>query len=246
MARAIVIFGATSAIAQAFARLLAAEGDRFFLVARQADNLRAVADDLRVRGAGSVATASADLLELGRHHELCRTAQAQLGGIDIALVAHGVLPDQARCEVDPNETERAIATNFTSAATLLLELAAILEAQQHGSLVVLGSVAGDRGKRSNYVYGAAKAGLQVLQQGLHARLKPLGVHVLLVKLGFVDTPMTASFRKGLLWVTPERAAPAIVDAIARRRSTIYVPWYWRAIMLVIRTLPDRVFLHLKL
>lgn len=246
MARGVVIFGATSAIAQACARLLAAEGGRFFLVARQADNLNAVADDLRVRGASSVNNAVADLLELGRHRELCRAAQVQLGCIDIAVVAHGVLPDQARCEVDSDQAQRAIAANFTSAASLLLELAPILEAQRQGSLVVFGSVAGDRGKRSNYIYGAAKAGLHVLQQGLMTRLAPLGVHVLLVKPGFVDTPMTAGFRKGLLWTTPERAARAIVGAIERRRMTIYVPWYWRAIMLVIRILPDRIFVRLKL
>lgn len=246
MARGIVIFGATSAIAQSCARLLAAEGGRFFLVARQAENLSAVADDLRVRGASSVDTATADLLELGRHRELCRVAQVQLGRIDIALVAHGVLPDQAKCEIEPDRAQRAIATNFTSGASLLLELAQILEAQRQGSLVVLGSVAGDRGKRSNYIYGSAKAGLHVLQQGLMTRLAPLGVHVLLVKPGFVDTPMTAGFRKGHLWITPERAARAIVRAIERRRTTIYVPWYWRAIMLMIRILPDRIFVRLKL
>jgi short-subunit dehydrogenase len=121
-----------------------------------------------------------------------------------------------------------------------------MEKQQGGSLVVLGSVAGDRGKRSNYIYGAAKAGVAVFLDGLRARLGPHEVHVLTVKPGFVDTPMTAKFTKGVLWATPEHVANAVCRAVEQRRSVIYTPWFWRPIMFVIRALPNAILGRLNI
>lgn len=245
MSKRIAIFGATSAIAQAFARQCTADGARFFLVARSEERLLAVASDLRVRGAADVVTGVADFANPDCR-ELCASAQAALGTIDIALIAHGELTDQDATERDETRLRRTFDVNFVSHAQLLLGLANVLEQQRSGSLVAIGSAAGDRGKKSNYVYGAAKAGIAVIQQGLMARLAGTGVHVLLVKPGFVDTPMTADFKKGLLWIGAERAASAILSGIRRRRSTIYVPGFWRVIMFGLRLLPDSLFVRLRL
>jgi short-subunit dehydrogenase len=242
----IAIFGATSAIAQAVARLYAAEGARFFLAGRNADHLHAIADDLRVRGAPDVHVEVADFRSPESCASLCQAAARALGMVDVAIVAHGTLPDQSACERDDAALRDALAVNFTSYASLLSQLANVLETQRRGSLVAIGSAAGDRGKRRNYVYGAAKAGIAVLQEGLMGRLARAGVHVTLVKPGFIDTPMTASLRKGLLWISSERAGRIIVRAIRNRRTTVYVPWFWRWIMAVLRLVPQRLFARLDL
>lgn len=246
MTQGIAIFGATSAIAQAFARALAPEGARFYLAGRSRERVEAVAADLRARGATRVDTGVADFGDLDAARACCREAQAALGTVDIALVAHGSNFDQAVAEREGPALEQALAVNLTSHLVILLALGAILEAQRHGTLVAIGSAAGDRGKERNYLYGATKAAIAVFQQGMMGRLARAGAHALLVKPGFVDTPMTAQFRKGPLWITPERAAASIVAAIRARKTTVYVPWYWRFIMLALRALPDRLFIRLGL
>jgi short-subunit dehydrogenase len=245
-APAVAIFGATSAIAQAVARIYAADGARFFLAGRNEAHLRAIADDLHVRGAASVQVHAVDFREAEACAAACDAATRALGALDVALVAHGTLPDQAACERDDAALREALAVNFTSYACLLMQLANAMEAQRRGSLVAIGSAAGDRGKRRNYVYGAAKAGIAVLQEGLMGRLARAGVRVTLVKPGFVDTPMTAAFAKGPLWISPERAARIIVRAIRNGKTTVYVPWFWRWIMAVLRAMPQRLFARLDL
>jgi short-subunit dehydrogenase len=242
----VLIFGATSAIAHAVARCYAARGASLALVGRNVVRLEANAADLRVRGAVKVVTIAADLTDFSRHRSLVETAIVELGGLDIVLVAHGTLPDQPRCESDLDELRRAIDTNFTSAVALASVAADALERQRRGTLVVFGSVAGDRGKRSNYVYGAAKAGVAVFLDGLRIRLRAAGVFVLTVKPGFVDTPMTASFAKSLLWATPEQVASAVCRAIDGRQRVLYVPWFWRPIMFVLRLLPGAMFDRLRI
>ena len=245
-ARRVFVAGATSAIAQAIGRLLAARGASFFLVARDPVKLAAVEADLRGRGASNVTCAVADLDELGRHSALVEDAFATLGGVDLALVAHGTLPDQARCEASFEAARAALHTNFLSAASLAAALANRLERQGAGTLAVMGSVAGDRGRRSNYVYGAAKGGLDVFCQGLRHRLHAARVNVLVVKPGFVDTPMTRDFPKGPLWASPERVARGIVRAVDRGAHVAYVPGFWRLVMAVVRRLPERIFLRTRL
>ena len=241
----VVIYGATSAIAQALARSYAAEGASFFLVGRNGDRLDAVAADLRVRGAASVATAVADLSDTGAHVAL--VAQAMQTAVDIAVVAHGTLPDQAACTRDAGLALAGIHNNFVGQASLLTHLANALEAQGSGTLAVIGSVAGDRGRRTNSVYGSAKAGLAAFTEGLRHRLGPRGVNVLLVKPGLVDSPMTADMPKhGMLWSTPERVARDIRAGIARGSAVVYTPWFWRWIMRVIRSLPDALFRRLSI
>lgn len=242
----ILIVGASSAIAEATARLWAARGAALFLVGRRADRLAAIADDLRVRGAAKVACHEMDACARDRHAAMLEAAEAELGGIDLALIAHGSLPDQRACEASVEMTMAEIETNALSVIALSTLIAQRLSAQGSGCLAVIGSVAGDRGRQSNYVYGAAKGMLALYLQGLRNRLYKQGVQVLTVKPGFVDTPMTASFRKGALWATPEAIARGIVKAVEQKRDVVYLPGFWRIIMLVIRHIPETIFKRLSL
>jgi short-subunit dehydrogenase len=245
--RKILIIGATSAIAAATARLFAARGDAMFLVARNAEHLRAVVADLNVRGAARTDNATLDATDFAAHEAVLDQAERDLGGIDVALIAHGTLSDQAECERSLDALRREFDTNAISTIALLTSLANRMEARRSGTLAVISSVAGDRGRQSNYVYGAAKAALSTFLGGLRQRLAKSGVAVLTIKPGFVDTPMTAGIaNKGALWAQPERIAAGIVKAIDRRRNIVYLPWFWRWIMLVIRHIPEPLFKRLKL
>ena len=166
--------------------------------------------------------------------------------MDLALIAHGSLPDQARCSVSVDDTLEALRINGTSVISLLTCLTPVFEAQRSGTIAVISSVAGDRGRQSNYAYGAAKGMVSVFMQGLRNRLTPHGVHVLTIKPGLVDTPMTASFKKGFLWATPDRVGADIVRAIDRRKDVLYTPWFWRLVMLAICAVPETLFKRLKL
>ena len=236
------IYGATSAIAQALARAYATADCDLVLIGRNAERLDAVAADLRVRGAGSVVIVVADLAQVAA----LETVVAQVGAADVVVVAHGTLPDQQSAPADAGLAVRALHENFVAHAALLTHVANALEAQGYGTLAVIGSVAGDRGRRTNYVYGSAKAGLNVFSEGLRHRLCLCGVSVVLVKPGLVDTPMTASFGKGPLWSSPERVARDIRRGIERRAAVVYTPWYWRWIMRVIKALPDALFKRLSM
>ncbi|PXW94932.1 hypothetical protein C7444_11114 [Sphaerotilus hippei] len=247
----IVIFGATSAIAHATARLWVQRGAHLYLIGRHTARLQAAVDDLRVRagaqGAGHIHFARADLDLLEHHQMLIDAATRALGGIDTVLIAQGSLPDQAACEADPALAQREMHTNALAPIHLASRLATQLQAQGHGCIVVISSVAGERGRQSNYVYGAAKGMLTLFLQGLRNRLQPHGVQVLTIKPGFVDTPMTAAFdKKGPLWATPEQIARGIVRAIDQRRDVAYLPGFWRPVMAIIRAIPESLFKRLKL
>jgi decaprenylphospho-beta-D-erythro-pentofuranosid-2-ulose 2-reductase len=246
----IVIVGATSAIAHAAARLWAEQGAALFLVGRSVARLEANAADLRVRGAASVAVHAMDATEDAVHAPMLAAAIAALGesgGVDVALIAHGTLPDQRQCETDLARLHAEIETNGVSVCLLSQLFANHFVAQGAGALAVIGSVAGDRGRQSNYAYGAAKGMVARFTEGLRNRVAKSGVQVLLVKPGFVDTPMTAEFeKKGLLWAQPEAIAAGMLRAIAAKRDVVYLPWFWRWIMLIIRHIPERVFKRLSL
>lgn len=243
----VVVFGATSAIAAAVARLYAADGAAFYLVGRNLDRLENVAADLRARGAVSAEIAVADLNDASRHAALVEQAAATLDGLDVALLAQGALSDQAACERDGALTAAEIHSNFVAPASLLTALAPVFERQGRGAIGVIGSVAGDRGRQSNYVYGAAKGGLGVFVQGLRHRLGRSNVGVTLIKPGFVDTPMTAGLKKGgPLWATPEKVAKDIRRAVDGGKATLYTPWFWRFIMMIVCSLPDAIFARTKL
>jgi decaprenylphospho-beta-D-erythro-pentofuranosid-2-ulose 2-reductase len=242
----ILIVGATSAIAEATARLWAARGDALFLVGRNATRLEIIAADLSVRGAAAVGCFVMDATDTAQHAAMLDAATSALGGLDVALIAHGTLPDQKACEVSIALTLKEFDNNGLSVVALATLLGEKFEAQGHGSLAVIGSVAGDRGRQSNYVYGAAKGMVSLFLQGLRNRLSKKGVQVLTIKPGFVDTPMTASFKKGALWAQPDDIARGILRAIERRRDVVYLPGFWRLIMLIIRHIPERIFKRLSL
>jgi short-subunit dehydrogenase len=243
-----MILGATSAIAEATARLYAAEGAEILLVGRQAERLAAIAADLGARGAARVETAVRDLADTQDAAAAFAGFVAALGGVDHVLLAYGTLGDQQAAAHDPAAAAASLCVNFTSAAAWALLAADAIERQGHGSLVVLGSVAGDRGRRANFVYGAAKAGLSALVEGIAHRFANSGPRAVIVKPGPTVTPMTDGFanRKGLMWATPQTVA-----AIARRAAehggpVVYAPWFWRWIMLAIRLLPAPIFNRLDI
>jgi short-subunit dehydrogenase len=242
----VLVIGATSAIASEVARRFAAEGARLYLTGRTAARLDAVASDLRVRGAGQVSTDVLDVTDRRRAAEVLRGAWDAYDGFDVALVAHGVLPDQTECQASAAAALTAIDVNFTAAVALLTDLANRFESQRQGCIAVISSVAGDRGRQSNYVYGAAKGGLDRFLEGLRNRLHRAGVSVVTLKPAFVDTPMTAGLRQGPLFVSAQRAGATIHRAIGRRTDIAYIPWFWRPIMLVIRLLPESVFKRMRL
>jgi decaprenylphospho-beta-D-erythro-pentofuranosid-2-ulose 2-reductase len=245
---AIIILGALSAIAEAAARLWAERQARLLLAGRDAARLDAVAADLRLRGA-EVETFAADLAADQAWRAFPEMAE-RLGQVDIVLLAYGTLGDQKIAEAGLDEAQRVLTANFTSAAGWCLAAANVLEKQQHGTLIVMGSVAGDRGRASNYIYGAAKGGLAVLVQGVAHRLAKAGARAVLVKPGFVDTPMTAHIgRKGPLWAKPDAIGKIIAgfaDSGSRNRTVVYAPGFWRWIMLVIRAIPNSIFHRTKL
>lgn len=244
--RRIMIVGATSAIAQETAKLFAADGDHLFLVGRNDKKLEAIADDLRVRGSQQVETFLLDLNHLDRHDTLFQQAVNKLGQLDILLIAHGMLGDQLRCQQRVEATLHSLTTNFLSVVSLLTLAANYFEQQQRGCIAVMSSVAGDRGRKSNYVYGTAKGGINIFLQGLRNRLAASGVSVITIKPGFVDTPMTASMEKNALFASPETVARGIYWAIHRRKDIVYLPWFWRWIMLIIKLIPERLFKKMSL
>jgi short-subunit dehydrogenase len=244
--RRVLIVGATSAIAEAVARIYAGRGDALYLAGRRADALAAIASDLKVRGAHGVGLEALDATDLTAHEGLLQRAVESLGGLDTVLIAYGTLSDQKACERSPELTVQELNNNAISVAALLTRVAPLLEARKTGSIAVISSVAGDRGRQSNYVYGSAKALLSAFLSGLGQRLSKSGVAVITVKPGFVDTPMTAGFRKGPLWAKPQAVARGIVRAIDRGTPVVYLPGFWRAIMLIIRSIPEGLFRRLSL
>jgi len=243
----VLIIGATSAIASACARLWATEGSEFFLVARSAEKLDQTAADLQGRGAGNVTLHLMDATDIDAHPAMLQACMSALKQIDIALIAHGTLPDQKACEQDVNLALKEFANNGTSVIALLTLLANQFETQRCGSLAVISSVAGDRGRPSNYLYGTAKAAVSTFCEGLQARLFKVGVHVITIKPGFVDTPMTQGLTlPAALLAKPAQVAERIVAGIARKAPTLYAPGFWALIMWVIRSIPQPLFKRLNL
>lgn len=244
--RKVLIVGATSAIAEAVARRLAVRGDSLLLAGRDAMRLNAIAADLRVRGAGQAHVGILDVACSDEHVRFVDDAWRTHGPFDIVLIAHGTLPDQKACEVSVERTLAELNVNFIGTVSLLTVIANRMQERNSGTIAVITSVAGDRGRQSNYVYGAAKGGVSRFLQGLRHRLAPVGVKVVDIKPGFVDTPMTAAFPKGKLWATPSQVAKDIERALDRGTAVLYTPWFWRWIMLIVRSLPNAVFHRTRL
>jgi decaprenylphospho-beta-D-erythro-pentofuranosid-2-ulose 2-reductase len=242
----IMILGATSAIAHATARRFAADGASFYLIARNSDKLQTLQDDLKAYGAAQVDCITQDLTDTGTHAGLLDNAMGAMGGLDAVLVCYGTLPDQHVMQQDDDAARQEFDTNFLSVLSFLTVAANFFERQRRGVIAVVSSVAGDRGRASNYAYGASMAAKTAFVSGLRNRLNKAGVQVLTVKPGQVDTPMTAHMKKGVIWATPEQVGEDIYQAMRNGRDVIYTPWFWRYIMMIIRVLPEPIFKRLSL
>ena len=242
----ILILGATSAIAKKTTRLFAADEHNLYLVARNEDKLASMKQDMLVRGATSVNFEKLDLSDDTQHEALIKRATETMGSIDTVLVAYGTLGEQKKSENNYANTLKELQVNCLSVISILTIIANQLEQQGSGSIAVISSPSGDRGRQSNYVYGTAKGALTIFLQGLRNRLAKSKVHVLTIKPGFVDTPMTKDFKKGLLWVSPEVISKGIYTAIKKKREVAYLPFFWRYIMLIIKSIPEKIFKHLSL
>ena len=245
----ILILGATSAIAKAFCHLAAQKASPLILAGRDDAELQRMATDLQIRYQTAVCVEHFDALDWDGHADFFRRCldhcQGRLAGV---VLCYGQLDEQRTTEIDVTAARRTIDVNFTSAVSILNLVAEQLASQKSGFIAAISSVAGDRGRQSNYTYGAAKSALATYLQGLRNRLHPAGVHVLTVKPGFVDTPMTHGILKpnSPLVASRERVARDIDRAIRRRRNVIYTPWYWWGIMTIIRSIPEFVFKRLRL
>jgi len=242
----ILIIGATSAIAEATARIWAQRGDELFLVARNQERLNILTQDLKVRGSPAVNNYCMDANNFEEHLPMLGKVFGLLGKIDVVLIAHGTLSNQKECEHSVELTMQEIKTNALSAIALLTHLANRFEIQKSGTIAVISSVAGDRGRASNYVYGSAKAMVTTFTSGLRQRLYKSGVSVVTIKPGFVDTPMTAAFKKGLLWAKPLKIGTLIVATCDKKNEEIYAPGFWWTIMLIIKLIPQNIFNKVQL
>ncbi len=242
----ILILGATSGIAEATCRIWAGQGARLFLVARNADKLGAVAADLKTRGASFVDTAVVDLDDTAQHPALLAHAINSLGGMDVAYLAHGVLGEQPKAELDFTHAAQILHTNLIAPVSLLTWLANYCVQRHAGVLAVISSVAGDRGRKSNYLYGSSKAGLSAYLGGLRNRVDREGVTVLTIKPGPVKTAMTAGMKGSEKFADVNKVAQSIVAAVDKRRDSLYVPFQWQPIMFVIRNIPESIFKKLNL
>ena len=242
----ILVLGATSGIAEATCRIWAAEGASLFLVARNPEKLAMVAADLKTRGAGYVDTAVADLDDTSQHPSLLTHGINSLGGMDVAYLTHGILGDQLRAEQDFATAEQILHTNFISVVSLLTWLANYCVQRHSGVLAVISSVAGDRGRKSNYLYGASKAGLSAFLGGLRNRIDREGVTVLNIKPGPTRTAMTSSMKGSEKFADVNAVAKSIVTAVDKRVDTLYVPFQWAPIMFIIRHIPEPIFKKLNL
>lgn len=242
----ILIIGATSGIAVACARLLGEKGYQLFPVARNKDRLEVVLDDLTARGHSISGSGILDVAKLEEQESAIARFWNEQNGFDVVLIAHGVLGDQARAEQDVLHAMEIVHTNYSATISLLTILSRLFEKQQSGTIAVITSVAGDRGRGSNYVYGSTKAGVSAFLSGLRQRLYAAGVNVLDAKPGITDTAMTAGMKKGPLMSSPESVASSIVNAIESRKPMVYAPWFWYWIMLIIRMIPERLFVHVKI
>ncbi|MDF1761478.1 MAG: SDR family oxidoreductase [Coxiellaceae bacterium] len=246
MSNKTIIIGATSAIAQAMAKQLASAGHQLFLVARNTTHMQTLADDVAVRSQQTCETFTFDANSNELYQDCLTQATASLGHIDNVIIAHGTLPNQDDCQQNLTATLQEFQVNATSYIGLMTVFGQYLEQQGAGHLVVFSSCAGDRGRQSNYLYGATKAAISAFSAGLRSRLFKKGISVLTVKPGFVDTPMTKAFKKGFLWAQPEDVAKHVIQAMQNKKTIVYVPGFWRYIMMIIKCIPENLMKRLAL
>jgi short-subunit dehydrogenase len=242
-----LVLGASSAIARAFARVAASEGADVILAGRDRDDLDKSAADVALRSGRRATVLDFDALDYASHETvIARAREAAGAGTLNIFIAFGTMPAQVEIDRDVKLAFRTIESNYTGAVSILQAAAPVLEAQKRGAVVVLSSVAGDRGRIKNYVYGSAKAGLTAYLQGLRARLFRSGVGVTTVKPGFVDTAMTFGLPGMFLVASPAAVAHACLAAARRGKEELYFPFFWWGIMMIIRNIPERIFKRLSI
>ena len=240
-----LILGATSSMARAFARRAAASGAGVLLAGRDQEDLAVLADDCRLRGARMAEAIAFDAREPAGFMNLIKRMESEDGLLSAAVFV-GSMPPQPEIDADPSLIQGVVTDSFTGPAQVLQMLAPRMEARHGGTVVGVGSVAGDRGRIGNYVYGAAKAGFATYLSGLRNRLTRAGGHVVTVKPGFVDTSMTWGLPGMFLVASPEKVAEDIWRAVQKKRNVIYTPFFWRYIMLIIRHIPEFIFKKMKI
>jgi len=238
-----LVLGASSSVARAFARLAASGGADLILAGRDLADIERIAADARLRGGGNVALVPFDALDRAGHAAFVDALPKRPFSV---FLAFGLMLPQPEVERDPALAEATIAVNYLGAVSVLARLAPVMAAHGRGAIVVLSSVAGDRGRPSNYVYGSAKAGLNAYLQGLRARLARSGISVTTVKPGFLDTAMTWGLPGMFLVASPEACAAACLRYAAKGRDVAYFPAFWRLIMLIIKAIPEALFKRLRL
>lgn len=245
--QSVLVLGGTSEIGVATARALVGRRARtVILAARDPSKCATAADELRAAGAERVEAVAFDARDTGSHAAFVDDVWARFGDVDLALLAFGVLGDQDEAAADPALALDIIETNFSGAASVAIPLARRMTGQGQGSIVVLSSVAGERARKSNFVYGASKAGIDAFAQGLGDSLAGTGVHVMVVRPGFVHTKMTAGLDAAPLSTTPDAVAAEIVAGLARGAHTVWAPRPLRAVMSVLRHVPRVVFRRLPI
>ncbi|NNG03581.1 MAG: SDR family NAD(P)-dependent oxidoreductase [Inquilinus sp.] len=241
-----LVLGGSSAIARAFAREAAAGGDAVLLAGRDLDDLKRTAADIAIRHGVAAEAVAFDARKDKTHKKFMAACSRKAKGTLNLFLAFAEMPEQAAMETDFALARGAIETTYLGAASVLSAAAPLFEAQAGGRIVVLGSVAGDRGRLKNYVYGSAKAGLHAFVQGLRARLSRAGVTVTTIKPGFVDTAMTWGQPGLFLVASPEACARACLRHAKRGAEVRYVPWFWWGIMAIIKAIPERIFKRLSI
>lgn len=246
MSGAYLILGATSAIARATARELAARGHNLTLAGRDMEELGRDAADIRLRFDVQVEVKPFDAETFDAHGDFLKQVVADGGELEGVVLAFGYLGEQARAAENFDESLAIIQRNYTGAVSILNRCAAYLADHGRGHIIAISSVAGDRGRQSNYIYGSAKGGLTVYLEGLRNAMFHRGVHVMTVKPGFVDTAMTFGLPGMFLVASPQAVARRILWARDKGVDTLYAPWFWRWIMLIIRHVPEPLFKRLKM
>ncbi|ASZ12919.1 SDR family oxidoreductase [Chitinophaga pendula] len=240
----ILILGASSDMAVAIARKFAKEKYNILLAARNTAALEALQQDLQIRFGVNATLHAFDAERFDSHAAFYRSLPLQP---DITISVFGYLGEQEKAQQDWQEAARIIHTNYTGAVAILNVVAEDYASRKKGIIVGISSVAGERGRQSNYIYGSAKAGFTAYLSGLRNRLFHTGVHVMSVQPGFVYTRMTEHLQlPALLTAQPEAVAGAIWKGVQKKKNTIYVKWFWRYIMLIIKTIPEFIFKKLKL
>jgi len=244
--RKILIIGATSAMARAIAATFARRGDSLYLAARDTDEVSRIAADLAVRYQVASFHGEFDITQTAEHASFIDQVTEALGGLDGIVLAAGSMADQMDAGKDFTLVETMVRVNYLGAMSVLNQCAQYLQDQKSGFIIGISSVAGDRGRQSNYLYGSTKAALTVYLSGLRNAMQAAGVHVMTVKPGFVDTAMTYGVKGMFLVASPESIGDHIVTALEKKRNVVYLPWFWRYIMLIIRHIPEAIFKRLKL